>query len=56
MTNRQVYVCYIDDNGTLIKGHFELIKEFPTRIKVKSGSNIITIPDHRLRKMKESLK
>lgn len=50
---KKVFVSYIDDNDRKIEGYFELISESP-RVKIKSGKNIITIPENRLLKLKEA--
>ena len=51
-TNK-VYVCYLDDNDNQVEGYFELIEEKDNYVKIKSGKNIITLPYHRIKKIKE---
>lgn len=50
---KKVFVSYLEDNGKIINGYFEVISETP-RFKIRSGKNIITIPENRLLKVKES--
>lgn len=47
-----VFVSFRDENDRIVNGYFELVSESP-RIKIKSGKNIITIPESKLLKMKE---
>ena len=51
--NKEVWISYIDDNGLEVKGFFRLIEQNLNFIKIKSGSNILTIPYHRVNKIKE---
>jgi len=53
--NKEVWISYIDDLGTEVKGFFVLIEQNQNFIKIKSGSNILTIPYHRINKIKERI-
>ena len=51
------YISYKDDEtNEIIKGIFEVIEETPNYIKIKTKSNILTIPYLRILKIKEKLK
>ncbi len=54
MGYKKVFVSFINDDGRLREGYFDLVEQTENYIKIKSGSNIITIPYHKLNKMKES--
>ena len=51
--NKEVWISYIDDSGEEVKGFFILIEQNQNFIKIRSGSNILTIPYHRINKIKE---
>ena len=51
--NKEVWISYLDDSGIEVKGFFILIEQNSNFIKIKSGSNILTIPYHRVNKIKE---
>ena len=51
--SREVWISYIDDSGMVVNGFFILIEQTSNYIKIKSGSNILTIPYHRINKIKE---
>ncbi|KKK42213.1 hypothetical protein LCGC14_2190720 [marine sediment metagenome] len=53
---KKVFVSYKDDNDENVSGYFELVEETKEFIKIKSGINIITLPYHRVKKMKEIVK
>ena len=52
---RKKFLSYNDDDGTKIKGHFEIIEETLNYIKFKSGLNEIKIPWNRVLKLKSKL-
>ena len=54
--NKEVWISYIDDNGQEVNGFFILIEQNHNYIKIKSGVNILTIPYHRINKIKERMK
>lgn len=54
--NKEIWISYIDDTGLEVKGFFILLEQTPNYIKIKSGSNILTIPYHRINKIKERVK
>jgi len=59
--NKEVWISYIDDNGQEVNGFFILIEQNHNYIKIKyikikSGSNVLTIPYHRINKIKERMK
>jgi len=47
----KAYISYQED-GNEVKGIFELIEQNQNYIKIKSSSNIITIPYHKINKVK----
>lgn len=51
----KIWISYLDDNNKRITGFFERISESNNFIKLKSNSNIITIPYHRILKVKEDI-
>ena len=51
----KVFVEYQDDKK-IVKGMFDLIEQTSNYVKIKSGKNILTIPFHKINKMKQSLK
>ena len=53
MEEKKVFVSYKDDNDEDVKGYFELIEETKEYVKIKSGSNILTLPYHRIKKVKQ---
>jgi len=50
---KKVFISYLNDDNKKIKGFFKLIEQTSEYIKIKSGSNILTIPFHRILKVKE---
>ena len=52
----KTYISYKDDDNKIIKGYFEIIKETESKVEVKTDNNIITIPFHRILKIKRKLK
>lgn len=50
---KDIWISYIDDSGLEVKGFFILIEQNSNYVKIKSGSNILTIPYHRINKIKE---
>ena len=53
ISSKKSFVAFLDERGNRIEGYFEIISENP-RLKIRSGKNIITIPENRLLKVKES--
>lgn len=53
--NKEVWISYTDDNGLEVKGFFIILEQSQNFIKIKSGSNILTIPYHRINKIKEKI-
>ena len=51
--NKEVWISYIDDTGQEVKGFFTLVEQTANYVKIKSGLNILTIPYHRVNKIKE---
>lgn len=51
--NKEVWISYIDDSGLEVKGFFVLIEQTQNYVKIKSGSNILTLPYHKINKIKE---
>lgn len=52
----KIFVSYKDDNNQIVKGYFSLIKETDNYIRIQSGKNEITIPYHRIIKVKKEVK
>ena len=53
--NKEVWISYVDDTLQEVKGFFILIEQNSNYVKIKSGSNILTIPYHRVNKIKERI-
>ena len=53
MDKKKVFVSYKDDNDENVNGYFELVEETKEYIKIKSENNIITLPYHRIKKIKQ---
>ncbi len=53
---KKVFISFKDDDDSETKGYFDLIEEGKEFIKIRSGSNIITLPYHRIKKIKEIVK
>ncbi len=53
---RTVWASFMDDNNKQVQGFFKLLEQTVNYVKLISGKNIITIPYHRLLKMKEVMK
>ena len=49
----EIWISYVDDTGVVVAGFFTLIEQNLNFVKIKSGSNILTIPYHRINKIKE---
>jgi len=47
ISNKRSFVAFLDENGKKVEGYFEIVSESP-RLKIKSGKNILTIPESRL--------
>lgn len=54
--NKEIWISYLDDNDVEVKGFFILIEQNQNYIKIKSGSNVLTIPYHRINKIKERVR
>lgn len=52
---KEVWISYINDTGEVVSGFFVLIEQSQNYVKIKSGQNIITIPYHKINKIKERL-
>lgn len=50
---RRVFISYLDDNDSKVEGYCELLEESANFVKVMFGRNIVTLPYHRVLKMKE---
>ena len=51
--SKEIWISYIDDSGSEVKGFFVLVEQTLNFIKIKSGSNVLTIPYHKVNKIKE---
>ena len=47
-----VFISYLEDNGEIISGYFELLKAGPAFVVFKSKSNEVSVPIHRVLKIK----
>jgi len=53
--NREVWISYVNDDGQTIQGFFILLEESINYVKIRSGSNILTIPFGKINKIKERI-
>ena len=51
---RRVFISFLNDDDCKQETYCELIQESENFVKVMIGQNLITIPYHRLLKMKEA--
>ncbi len=51
--NKWIWISFIDDNEKSIDGFFILVEQTLNYVKILSGKNILTIPYHKINKMKE---
>jgi hypothetical protein len=56
MRKDKVFISFQDENNKKIEGYFELIDKTINYIKIKSYDNLLTIPYHRINKIKENMK
>ena len=49
------FISFYDDKDKLVEGYFEVIEENENSIKFKTAKNILTIPMHRICKIKEKI-
>jgi len=50
-----IWASFLDDTGQEIRGFFRLIEQTTNYVKLVSGKNILTIPFHRIIKLKEGI-
>ena len=53
--HKEVWISFINDNGEIVQGFFILIEQTANYVKIKSGSNVLTIPFHKINKIKERI-
>jgi sporulation protein YlmC with PRC-barrel domain len=53
--DNQIWISYQDDDGSTRSGFFILIEQTANYVKIKSGSNVLIIPYHKINKIKERL-
>lgn len=53
--DKEVWISYINDDGETVEGFFILIEQTLNYVKIKSGLNVITIPYHKINKIKEKV-
>ena len=51
--NKEIWISFVNDDGQEIKGFFKLLEQSQHFVKIISGSNILTIPFHKINKIKE---
>ena len=51
--NKEIWISFLNDDGILVNGFFTLVEQTVNYVKILSGSNILTIPYHKINKMKE---
>ena len=53
---RRVFISFLNDDDIKQDTYCELIEEAQNYVKIKIGTNVLTIPYHRLLKIKEDSK
>ena len=53
--NKEVWISYRDDNEQIVSGFVILLEQTDSYVKIKNNRNILTIPYHRILKIKERL-
>ena len=53
--NKEVWISFVNDNGEIVQGFFVLLEQTINYVKIKSGSNVIIIPYHKINKIKERI-
>lgn len=51
--NKEIWISYKDDTERVVSGFVILIEQTDTFVKIKTNRNILTIPYHRILKIKE---
>lgn len=51
---KRVFVSFVNDDGKVTEGYFDLLEQTINYIKIQTGNSILTIPYHRINKVKES--
>jgi hypothetical protein len=50
--NKEIWISYIDDDGSVRDGFFILLEQTANYVKIKSGTNILILPFHKINKIK----
>lgn len=53
ISDEKVFVSFYEENDHMVAGYFELVEKTPNYIVIRSLNNLLTIPYHRLIKLKE---
>ena len=51
---RRVFISFLNDDNILQNTYCELLEEAQNYVKIKIGMNILTLPFHRILKIKET--
>lgn len=55
--DKKTFISYLNDNDSVVSGFFELIEQSQVYVKFKTtNGNIVTLPYHRILKIKENEK
>lgn len=49
----KIWIAFLDEEGKKVQGYFDKVEETDSKLKIKSGTNIITVPFNRVLKVKE---
>lgn len=52
----KIWISFQDENNEKIEGYFDLMQESINYIKIRTQNNILTIPYHKINKIKRNLK
>ena len=52
-TSKRAFISYLEDNGEERAGFFDILEITQSYIKFQTRGNILSIPWHRVKKMKE---
>jgi len=52
---KKIWISYINDDGQIISGFVVLLEQSQNYVKIETGSNILTLPYHKINKIKEKI-
>lgn len=52
---KKIFVSYKDEKNKVVKGYFEEVEQTANYLKIKTDKNELTIPYHRILKIKKEV-